>query len=168
MVIDNPVSDDLHERGPHVPNGSEVEGMSLDAELYVGLYKASRAMNSSYRPLLASIGLTHTQYLVMLVLWERRVVTVGELGDRLHLSSGTVSPLLARLEHAGLISRRRRLDDVRTVDVFPTQEGLRLRVAADNVPAVIARASGLTSSEIAELRDALQVMTMRLHAAELM
>lgn len=141
--------------------------MPLDAQLYIALYTASRAMNSAYRPLLASLGLTHTQYLVMLVLWERRVVTVGELGDRLHLSSGTVSPLLARLEHAGLISRRRRLDDVRTVDVFATQQGLRLRFAADGVPAVIARASGLTSTEIAELRDVLQVMTMRLSAAEL-
>jgi DNA-binding MarR family transcriptional regulator len=124
-------------------------------------------MNSSYRPLLASLGLTHTQYLVMLVLWERGVVTVGELGDQLHLSSGTVSPLLARLEHAGLISRRRRLADVRTVEVFATQKGQRLRFAADDVPSVIARAAGLTSTEIAELRDALQVMTMRLSVADL-
>jgi MarR family transcriptional regulator, organic hydroperoxide resistance regulator len=141
--------------------------MPLDAELYLALYTASRAMNSSYRPLLASLGLTHTQYLVMLVLWERRVVTVGELGDQLHLTSGTLSPLLARLEHAGLISRRRRLDDVRAVEVFATQKGLRLRCAADGVPAVIVRAAGLTSTEIAALRDALQVMTMRLSVADL-
>lgn len=163
MVSDNAVSD----CDSSAPSGSEPERMPLVAELYIALYTASRAMNGSYRPLLASLGLTHTQYLVMLVLWERRVVTVGELGDRLHLSSGTVSPLLARLEHAGLISRRRRLDDVRAVEVFATQKGMRLRVAADEVPAVIARAAGLTATEIAELRDALQVMTMRLSVAEL-
>lgn len=141
--------------------------MSLVAELYVALYTASLAMNSSYRPLLASLGLTHTQYLVMLVLWDQRVVTVGELGDRLHLSTGTVSPLLTRLERAGLVSRRRRRDDIRTAEVSATQMGLRLRVAADYVPAAIARACGLTATETAELRNALQVMTMRLSAAEL-
>lgn len=150
-----------------VPRGSEPEPIPLEAHFYIALYTASRAMNSSYRPLLASLGLTHTQYLVMLALWERRVVTVGELGDRLQLSSGTLSPLLARLEQAGLISRRRRLDDVRTVEVRASPSGLRLRIAAENVPAVIARASGFTPTEIAELRDVLQVLTMRLSAADL-
>ncbi|GAA5149393.1 MarR family transcriptional regulator [Pseudonocardia eucalypti] len=141
--------------------------MGLEAQLYVALYTASRTMNSSYRPQLASLGLTHTQYLVMLVIWERGVVTVGELGDRLQLSSGTLSPLLARLERAGLISRRRSVDDVRSVEVRGTRVGLRLRLEAEGVPIAIARASGLTRTEVAELRDVLQMLTMRLQVADL-
>ncbi|MBA2322562.1 MAG: MarR family transcriptional regulator [Pseudonocardiales bacterium] len=141
---------------------------SEDSEqLGFALYAAARAIASCYRPLLAPLGLTHTQYLVMLVLWEQQVVTVGELGDRLQLASGTLSPLLGRLSWAGLITRRRRPGDFRVVEVSVTSAGRALRAQTLEVPAHIARATGMTSAEIADVREAMQVLTMRLRAAEL-
>lgn len=141
--------------------------MSLDAQLCYALYAASRAMTSCYRPLLEAIGLTYPQYLVMLVLWEDEAVSVGQLGRRLQLESGTLSPLLKRLESVGLISRRRRLDDERSVQVDLTAVGWALREQALSVPPLVIEATGTPLHELLELRDLLQVMTARLRAAEL-
>ncbi|MBV9312745.1 MAG: MarR family transcriptional regulator [Pseudonocardia sp.] len=141
--------------------------MTLDTQLCFALVAASRAMTSCYRPLLTPLGLTHPQYLAMLVLWERRSMAVGELGDRLQLRSATLSPILVRLEEAGFISRRRSSSDARSVVVHLTPAGARLREAVEVVPPQLARATGMTPAEIASLRDVLQVLTMRLRAAEL-
>lgn len=141
--------------------------MSLDAQLCYALYAASRAMTSCYRPVLEPIGLTYPQYLVMLVLWEEEVVSVGHLGQRLQLESGTLSPLLKRLESAGLIIRRRRLDDERSVQVDLTVAGRALREQALSVPPRVIEATGTPLSELLDLRDLLHVLTARLRAAEL-
>jgi DNA-binding MarR family transcriptional regulator len=138
----------------------------LTAQLSFTVYAAARAMAACYRPLLAPLGLTHTQYLVMLVLWERQLVTVGDLGERLHLDSGTISPLLTRLERAKLIHRHRSPDDERVVEVSASALGRALRARAAAVPVEMARATGMTRAEIISLRDTLQVLIMRLRAAE--
>lgn len=139
---------------------------SLAEQLCFGLYAADRAMTALYRPMLAPLGLTYTQYLVMLVLWEQPAATIGELGEYLHLDSGTLSPLLKRLEQAGLVSRRRSLDDERVVEVSATGAGRSLRGRAAGVPAWIAQVTGMTPAEMAGLHDTLQVLTMRLRAAD--
>jgi len=138
--------------------------MNLDAQLCYALYAASRAMTSCYRPLLEAIGLTYPQYLVMLVLWEDGDVSVGHLGQRLALESGTLSPLLKRLESAGLITRRRRQDDERSVQVELTPDGRALRDQAVTVPTKVIEATGTPLPELLALRDALQTLTARLRA----
>lgn len=92
-------------------------------QLCFALHSADRAVTAYHRPLLAPLGLTHPQYLLMLVLWEHRIVTVGDLGQRLHLDSGTLSPMLRRLENAGLVQRRRQPRDERVVEVAATPAG---------------------------------------------
>jgi DNA-binding MarR family transcriptional regulator len=141
--------------------------VSLTAQLCFALYAAARATTACYRPLLTPLGVTHTQYLVMLVLWEHETISVGDLGQRLQLDSGTLSPLLTRLERLGLIVRGRRADDERVVEVSTTGAGQRLRAQAASVPDQIAQATGMTPAESDVLRDTLQVLTMRLRAAEL-
>ena len=141
--------------------------VSLTAQLCFALYAAARAVIAGYRPLLTPLGLTHTQYLVMLVIWEHQRVTVSDLGQRLQLDSGTLSPLLSRLERAGLIQRARGHHDDRVVEISATPQGQALRGRTAHVPTLMARASGMTPAEIADLRDTLQVLTMRLRAAEL-
>src|SRR5258705_35679 len=99
--------------------------MSLDRHLCFALYSASRAMTAAYRPILTELNLTYPQYLVLLVLWEEGRITVGGLGERLQLDSGTLSPLLKRLEANGFVRRERSSDDERLVDVTLTPEGRR-------------------------------------------
>jgi DNA-binding MarR family transcriptional regulator len=119
---------------------SQQFGLELDAQLCFDLYAASRAVTTAYRSLLADLGLTYPQYLVMLVLWERGSCTVRELGEVLHLDSGTLSPLLKRLMAAGLLRRERRTDDERSVRAVLTDKGQALRARADAVPAAIGAA----------------------------
>jgi DNA-binding MarR family transcriptional regulator len=134
----------------------EPSSFNLDEQLCFALYTASRAMTGCYRPLLDQLGLTYPQYLVMLVLWERGEATVGGLGEALHLETGTLSPLLKRLEAAGLIWRRRRPDDERSVLIGLTDAGRELRCQAGAVPSAVASATGLDRTEIEELRETLQ------------
>lgn len=141
------------------------EDFVLDEQLCFALHAASRAMAGCYRPLLDEIGLTYTQYAVMLVLWERRSVTLGVLCGRLQLDSGTLSPLLKRLEGLGLLTRRRRPEDERTVQVTATGQGMRLRDQAAAAQAQVAVATGLDLAERTEMRAALHVLTRRLRTA---
>jgi len=104
--------------------------LRLDDQLCFGLYSASRAVTSLYRVVLEDLGLTYPQYLVLLALWERDGRQVRELGADLHLDSGTLSPLLKRLEAAGLVRRERQADDERSVRVSLTEEGTALRERA--------------------------------------
>ncbi|MEE1942406.1 MarR family transcriptional regulator [Streptomyces sp. TRM 70361] len=119
----------------------------LDDQLCFLLYTASRTVTARYRPLLDELNLTYPQYLAMLVLWERGPVSVRELGTALHLESSTLSPLLKRLEAAGLVRRERRTDDERSVSVTLTEAGLGLRERVLAVPPVIGDAMGLTDEE---------------------
>ncbi len=101
--------------------------LRLDDQLCFGLYAATNAVTRAYRPLLRAIGLTYPQYLVMLVLWEQDQVSVHEIADRLELAPHAISPLLGRLEDAGLVVRRRDTSDRRVVWVGLTQAGLEAR-----------------------------------------
>jgi DNA-binding MarR family transcriptional regulator len=131
----------------------------LDDQLCFALYAASRAMTSLYRPLLDELGLTYPQYLVMIVLWERGSSSVKELGAALHLDYGTLSPLLKRLEGAGLLRRERRAHDERSVQVVLTDAGAALREGARAIPPVIRAATGLAAQESEGLRVALRRLT---------
>jgi DNA-binding MarR family transcriptional regulator len=122
-------------------------------------------MTGLYRPLLEPLGLTYPQYLVMLVLWEHPDSTVKDLGAALMLDSGTLSPLLKRLEAAGLVTRRRDHDDERCLVVSLTPEGERLADRVSCVPEAAARASGLTLTELVGLRDTLVALTGKVTAA---
>jgi MarR family transcriptional regulator, organic hydroperoxide resistance regulator len=113
--------------------------LRLDNQLCFLFHRISRELDAAYRPLLAALGLTYSQYLVMLCLWERDGLGVGDLGDRLDLDSGTLSPLLRRLERAGLVQRRRATDDERRVTIHLTLGGRDLQERAAGIPAAIAR-----------------------------
>lgn len=139
--------------------GAEEFGLELDAQLCFDLYAASRAVTNAYRPLLADLELTYPQYLVMLVLWERGTSTVRELGQALQLDSGTLSPLLKRLESADLLQRQRRIDDERAVQVTLTKKGHAMRAKAASVPAAIGAAMGLRPAEFSALKTALRQLT---------
>ncbi|MEV4329863.1 MarR family transcriptional regulator [Streptomyces sp. NPDC049597] len=127
----------------------------LDDQLCFALYAAQRAVTAAYRPLLAELGLTYPQYLAMLVLWERGGVPVKELTAALRLDYGTVSPLLKRLESAGLVRRERSAADERSVLLVLTDEGRALRERAERVPERLMRSTGLEGPEIARLRGEL-------------
>ncbi|GAY13643.1 MarR family winged helix-turn-helix transcriptional regulator [Mycobacterium sp. shizuoka-1] len=126
----------------------------LDDQLCFALYSASRAVTAAYRPLLAELNLTYPQYLVLLVLWEEGRASVGRLCQRLHLDSGTLSPLLKRLEAVGYVTRERSADDERRVDVVLTAAGNRLQAKASCVPERLLAAWNMSVDDIASLRDA--------------
>ncbi|MEU0071331.1 MarR family transcriptional regulator [Streptomyces sp. NPDC006332] len=139
--------------------------LRLDAQICFSLHAASRAFNGVYRVILKDLGLTYPQYLVMLVLWEQGELPVKKLGEHLRLDSGTLSPLLKRLETAGLVRRERSARDERSVEVRLTEEGLALRERAVRVPPRIAAATGFDLDEIRELRERLDRLTSTLDAA---
>jgi DNA-binding MarR family transcriptional regulator len=132
---------------------------SLDDQVCFALYTAFRAVAALYRPLLDQLGLTYPQYLVMLVLWERGSSTMKELGTDLQLDSGTLSPLLKRMEANGLVRRQRRRDDERSVEVTLTEKGQALREAARAVPRTLARSLDIPGDDLAKLRDLLRRVT---------
>src|SRR5919199_2868374 len=136
-----------------------LDELALDRQVCFALYSAQRALTARYKPLLEPLGLTYPQYLVMLVVWERGSVSVKDLGDALRLDSGTLSPLLKRLEAAGLVDRRRSEEDERQVLVAPTAAGTELRDRAAHVPAAIARASGLDRATLVQLKRTLETLT---------
>ena len=126
----------------------------LDEQICFALYSASRALTARYRDLLAPLGLTYPQYLVMLVLWEQGPTGVSGLGERLSLDSGTLSPLLRRLEALGVVTRQRVAGDERSVLVSATPAGEALRTDAARIPASICEATGLGLADIAALTEA--------------
>lgn len=140
------------------------QALRLDAQLCFAVHAASRAFDGLYRVTLRDAGLTYPQYLVMLVLWEQGEVTVKELGGRLRLDSGTLSPLLKRLEAAGLVERRRGVRDERSVSVRPTPAGADLRARICPVPLKTAASTGISLSEMNDLRERLKALTESLDA----
>ncbi|MGQ4382990.1 MarR family winged helix-turn-helix transcriptional regulator [Streptomyces sp. SAS_270] len=137
----------------------------LDEQLCFALYAAQRAVTAAYRPLLDELGLTYPQYLVLLVLWEHGETTVKELGAALRLDYGTVSPLLKRLESAGLVRRERSAHDERSVLVAVTGRGEELRERAAGVPGALLTATGLSGDEVARLRGELWRLAERADGA---
>ncbi len=136
----------------------------LDRQLCFALYSATRAMTQAYAPLLAPLGLTYPQYLVMLVLWEADDLAVKDLGARLALDSGTLTPLLKRLEATGLVTRTRDAADERVVRARLTQKGRALRRKALAVPPQLACQAGLPLRDLGALRDRLLHLTEHLRA----
>ncbi|TDT40648.1 DNA-binding MarR family transcriptional regulator [Streptomyces sp. BK208] len=138
--------------------------LRLDQQICFSLNAASRAFGSVYRVVLKDLGLTYPQYLVMLVLWEHGELPVKKLGEHLRLDSGTLSPLLKRLEATGLVRRERSVRDERSVEVRLTGEGAALRERAVEVPRRIAAATGLDLAEIQDLGARLDRLTRALDA----
>ncbi|WP_091542372.1 MarR family winged helix-turn-helix transcriptional regulator [Modestobacter sp. DSM 44400] len=135
--------------------------LALDDQLCFALYAASRAVTARYRPLLDGLGITYPQYLVLMLLWEEDGQTVGQLGARLALDSGTLSPLLKRLTAAGLVTRHRRADDERSVSIQLTEVGRSLKQPACAVNEDMIGALGLDKTEFGELKSQLRLITKR-------
>jgi DNA-binding MarR family transcriptional regulator len=140
--------------------------LQLDQQLCFALYSTSLAMTKLYKPLLAPLGVTYPQYLALLVLWERDGLTVSELGERLFLDSGTLTPLLKRMETAGWLQRQRATDDERRVIVSLTADGRALRQKARRVPLQLAQATQCDASELASLTQRLQQLRAQLLSAD--
>ncbi|SBV37766.1 putative organic hydroperoxide resistance transcriptional regulator (ohrR) [uncultured Stenotrophomonas sp.] len=136
--------------------------LRLDRQLCFALYSANLAMNKHYRPLLKALGLTYSQYLVMLVLWERDALTVSEIGERLFLDSATLTPLLKRLQTAGLVTRTRAREDERQVIVALTAAGRALRRKAERIPEQVMCAVGCGLDELAALKRQLETLRLNL------
>jgi DNA-binding MarR family transcriptional regulator len=134
----------------------------LDNQLCFALYSASLAMTKLYKPLLDELGLTYPQYLAMLVLWERDGLMVSELGERLFLDSGTLTPLLKRLEAAGLVSRIRDVGDERRVHITLTGTGRKLKSRATRIPACVAQATQCPVRELVALTRQMHALRQRI------
>lgn len=144
------------------------DALLLDNQLCFALYTASRALIRAYGPLLDPLGITYLQYLVLMILWTERSVSVKELGDRLALDSGTLTPLLKRLEQRGLVTRRRDDEDERVVRIELTPEGQKLRAKARRIPTEIACRTGFDVTNerelarLARLRQELVTLTQQI------
>lgn len=136
--------------------------LRLDDQLCFAVYTAAHAFTRFYKPLLQTLGVTYPQYLVLLALWETDDLSVSAIGERLMLDSGTLSPLLKRLEAMGLVTRTRDPADERQVRITLTQQGKSLRAIAEGFPAQILAASNCSTDEIAALRDALFLLQRQL------
>ncbi|MFJ4650780.1 MarR family winged helix-turn-helix transcriptional regulator [Nocardia sp. NPDC088792] len=135
---------------------SEAEDpLRLDRQVCFALAVANRAVLAVYRPLLEPMGLTHPQYLVLLALWGEAPMSVKDIGEAIQLDSPTLSPLLKRLEAAGLITRRRDSNDERNLVVDLTPEGRALRNEAERIPPAVVERLGVSLADLEELRDVL-------------
>lgn len=132
--------------------------LKLDDQLCFSIYSAGRAMGKAYRPLLEPLGLTYPQYLVMMVLWAGDGLTVSEIGERLFLDSATLTPLLKRLQTAGLVTRTRGTGDERQVLIALTAAGRALKAKAGNIPSGIFRAAACSSDELAATKAKLDAL----------
>src|SRR5215218_9177245 len=140
--------------------------VALDDQLCFALYAASRAVTARYRPMLETLGLTYPQYLVMMLLWEHDDQTVGQLGAKLALDSGTLSPLLKRLTAAGLVTRHRRVEDERSVSISLTEEGRALREKAFPISEEMIGAIGFDMAEFDDLKARLRLLVDRVNAVD--
>lgn len=123
------------------------DSLKLENQICFPLYAAAKEIVRKYKPFLDNLDLTYTQYITMMVMWEERCITVTKLGEKLYLDSGTLTPLLKKLEQKHYISRQRSKEDERTLDVTLTSEGLALRDKALDVPAGIGSCVKLTAEE---------------------
>ena len=135
---------------------------TLDEQLCFALYSASRAMAGAYRDRLAQVDLTYTQYVVLLLLWEHHSLPMGQLGDRLHLDSATLSPVLKRMAARRLITRTRSTRDERTVEITCTDGGYAVRDRVRAVQSEVQRNTGLSTDDLVGLREDLHRLAHRL------
>ncbi|MFA6656775.1 MAG: MarR family transcriptional regulator [Mesotoga sp.] len=143
-----------------IPRGEEL--LKLDNQLCFALYSSSRGVTRLYRPLLSEFGITYPQYLAMLVLWEKEPLTVKELGERLFLDSGTLTPLLKRMEKQGLLKRERSQGDERQVLINLTEEGRKLKDKALAIPLKVADQVNISQSEFISLLTSLKKLMRKI------
>lgn len=148
------------------PTNLGEQALQLDHQLCFALYSASLAMTKLYKPLLAPLGLTYPQYLAMLVLWQEDGITVSALGERLSLDSGTLTPLLKRLEAAGLVQRERAAEDERRVHVQLTPAGRKLKARAQTIPGCLLQATQCAPHDLAALTQQVRALRDRVVAHE--
>ena len=152
-------------RTPTSENSPSPAALRLDNQVCFALYSASLAMTKLYKPLLEGLGLTYPQYLVLLVLWERDDLMVSELGERLFLDSGTLTPLLKRMEAAGWLQRQRDAADERRVRVMLTDPGRALRQQAEGIPACMLQRMQCSPPELMDLKNRLHALRSHLASA---
>ncbi|MFZ5681275.1 MAG: MarR family transcriptional regulator [Bradyrhizobiaceae bacterium] len=140
--------------------------LKIDNFVCFALYSAGHAFTRLYKPLLDPLGLTYPQYLVMAVLWEKDGRTVGEIGEKLLLESSTLTPLLKRLETAGMVRRTRDQDDERVVRIQLTPKGAELKQKAIEIPRAIGCSTNLTIPEVMKLTDDIKALREKLLAAQ--
>ena len=141
-----------------IEDATKYDALKLENQLCFPLYACSREIIKQYKPYLDEIDLTYTQYIAMMVLWEKKAVTVKELGNALFLDSGTLTPLLKKMEAKGLIHRQRSAEDERSLIVSLTEEGEALKEQAVAVPYKMAQCTGLAPEEAAQLYQLLYKM----------
>lgn len=141
----------------------QYEFLKLENQLCFPLYACAKEVVRKYQPFLEEIGLTYTQYVTMMVLWERREMHMKELGETLYLDSGTLTPVLKKLEKTGLLQRRRDPADERSLMIEITPEGLLLREKAVDIPVKMGECLALTPEELEGMRALLQKVLGRLH-----
>lgn len=144
---------------------TKADPLRLDSMLCFAVYAAGHAFTRFYKPRLDALGITYPQYLVFMVLWEADGITVKALGDRLFLDSGTITPLIKRLEARGLLRRQRDDEDERQVRIFLTPEGRGLRAKALAVPLAVGEALGGDDTAADALRESLHLLRQRLDAS---
>lgn len=132
------------------------DSLKLNNQLCFPIYALSRQVTAIYRPYLDKIGLTYPQYLVIMVLWEYKTVTVKQLGELLWLDSGTLTPLLKRMEANGFLIRKRSSEDERVVDIIITEKGEALEKEAESIPPVMKKALEIGDEELVTLREHLK------------
>lgn len=135
---------------------SNCDCIKLENQICFALYAASREVIKLYKPILDKHNLTYTQYVAMIVLWEEEKMTVKEIGQRLHLDSGTLTPLLKKLEHRGLITRHRDVNDDRVVIVNLTEDGFKLKSEILDVPGEVFCKMNISKDKAEELRHNLE------------
>ncbi|WP_256757214.1 MarR family winged helix-turn-helix transcriptional regulator [Cohnella sp. WQ 127256] len=140
--------------------------LKLDNQLCFAVYACAREITKLYHPLLKELGLTYTQYITMLVLWEEDEVTVKYLGQRLYLDSGTLTPLLKKLESMGLLTRVRDKKDERSVIITLTEQGSLLKEKAIDIPERLFCQAGISTNEAEELRSQITEMLQKVQAQQ--
>ena len=146
------------------PGPADYDLLRLENQLCFAFYAATRAMTKTYRECLEPMGLTYPQYLVLLVLWEEDALTISGIGNRLMLDSGTLTPLIKRLESMGLVKRQRGKEDEREVIVRLSKDGFELRDMALDARKYVASRLDMTEKEIMDLRSHIMAMIGRLGA----
>ena len=148
-----------------MPTFDTDSALQLDHQLCFALYSASLAMTKLYTPLLNALQLTYPQYLVLLVLWEQDGLTVSALGERLYLNSGTLTPLLKRMEASGWLQRQRASEDERRVLLSLTPAGKALKAQAASIPPCVAQATNCSLTELMALTRELKTLRDQIHTA---
>lgn len=134
---------------------NEIDSLKLENQLCFLLYASSRELTKKYKPLLEELDVTYPQYLVLLLLWEHSSLSVKEMGNYLYLDSGTLTPMLKRMEQQGLLQRKRSLEDERSVLITLTENGASLQQKAECIPTEVTKLFGKSDEEVNELKQSL-------------